>query len=83
MGDGGSVDGGGRIGTWSFDIVPCSVFLCRRWTCRVDSNGEAAEGDLRPHRPLQPSWPPDEYAEDSEHGMPAMPHTWHHVGGAI
>ena len=44
LGDSGSENGGGRRGTRNINTGPCGVFLRRRWTRRVNSTEEAADG---------------------------------------
>ena len=62
---------------------PGGIFLCQRWTHCLSPNLEAAKGVHRPHRPLWPGQSQEEYVEDSEHGLPAMPRAWQDVGGGV
>ena len=44
---------------------------------------EAAEGVQHPCRPLRLGNPQDEYAEDVEYGLPAMPRACQDISGDI
>ena len=83
LGDSGVANRGGHGGTWPINTWLRAIFLCQQWPRCFNPTGEATEGVRRPHQPLWPGWPQDEYAEDGEYVLPAMPCAWQDVGGGV